>query len=72
MLRPKLTRTEALILPVISTVQHNLYGYFDFSDYKNQSLILNIIAILFILLFFGYLSFLYYNRRKKSENKNTK
>ena len=72
MVHPKLTRTEALILPFISTAQHNLYGYFVFSDYKNQSLILNIIAVLFILLFFGYLSFLYYNRQKKSQNKNTK
>jgi len=65
MIRPKLTRTEAILLPIITPAQHSVYEYFKISDY---SLIFNVVAIIFIVMF---VSFLYYNRRKNSKNKNT-
>lgn len=64
MIRPNLTRAEAFIIPPQLTAQRNVYEYFDFLDYNTQSLIFNIVAILCIVIFVCYLSFLYQNRRK--------
>ena len=68
MIRPKLTRTEAILLPIITPAQHSIYEYFKISDYNTHSLIFNVVAIIFIVMF---VSFLYYKRRKNSKNKNT-